>query len=114
MSRVTIRPRLLKWARDRANLTIAELTKKFPKFEAWELGVVQPTFRQIEAFAKATLVPIGYLFLPDSPEEPLPIPDFRTVSGVEVVRPSPNLLDTIYTMQRRQAWLRDERIECEA
>src|SRR3989304_6141607 len=38
------------------------------------------------------------------PEEPLPIPDFRTMAGRNIVRPSPDLLDTIYTCQERQSW----------
>lgn len=114
MMRVEVKPELLHWARERAGRSIEGLVGKFPKLPQWEQGLAQPTLRQLEAYAKATYVPIGYLFLAEPPEEPLPIPDFRTVSGAEVARPSPNLLDMIYTMQRRQAWLRDERIECEA
>ncbi|HEO71545.1 MAG TPA: DNA-binding protein, partial [Candidatus Hydrogenedentes bacterium] len=70
--------------------------------------------KQLEAFAKATHTPIGYFFLPEPPEEHIPIPDLRTVRSDEISHPSPDLLDTIHTMQRRQAWLREELIECEA
>ncbi len=114
MARVPIKPELLRWARERAARTVEEFGKKFPKLELWERGEAQPTLKQLEAFAKATHVPIGYLFLPEPPEERLPIPDFRTVSDGALEKPSPGLLDTIFTMQRRQAWLREERIECEA
>ncbi len=90
-----------------------DLAHKFPGLPAWERGEKKPTLKQLERFAKATHAPLGYFFLSTPPEEQVPIPDFRTL-GSEIRRPSPDLLDTIYAMQRRQDWLRDERIECEA
>lgn len=61
----------------------------------------------MEGFARRVHVPIGYLFLPEPPEEPLPIPDFRTLDGRAVGRPSPALLDMIYACQERQGWFRE-------
>ena len=112
MNRVSIRPEMLQWALERAELDVHILKSRFPELPAWELGEKNPTLNQLEAFAKAAHVPFGYLFLPTPPEEPIPIPDFRTNKG-NFSRPSPNLLDTIYAMQRRLAWLREDRIECE-
>lgn len=114
MARVRVEPELMRWARERANLAVTDLSKKFPKLEAWERGEVQPTFKQLEDFARATHAPFGYLFLPEPPEERLPIPDFRTIAGFMEERPSPDLLDTIYAMQRRQAWLSETLMEGEA
>ena len=114
MTRVNVKPEVLHWARERARLSIDSMLKKFPKLEEWESGEKMPTFKQLEDFARATLTPVGYLFLPEPPEEHIPIPDLRTIEGAPYGPPSPNLLDTIYAMQRRQAWLREERIECEA
>ena len=112
MSRMAIRPELLRWACERAGYGMDDLAGRMPGLPAWERGEKQPTAKQLEAFAKATHVPLGYLFLPAPPDERIPIPDFRTVQG-EVRRPSPDLLDTIHAMQRRQAWLREERMECD-
>jgi Zn-dependent peptidase ImmA (M78 family) len=61
----------------------------------------------LEKFASATHTPIGYLFLSTPPEEPLPVPDFRTIGDAEIGHASPNLLDTIYQCQQRQDWYRD-------
>ena len=52
-------------------------------------------------------VPVGYLFLAESPVEEVPIPDFRTFAGQRVTQPSPNLLDKIYICQERQSWYRE-------
>ncbi|MBL9207335.1 MAG: ImmA/IrrE family metallo-endopeptidase [Opitutaceae bacterium] len=107
MSTVAIRPQLLRWARERAGLDATDLTRQFPRFQEWERGEASPTLRQLEALAKKTLTPLGYFFLPEPPEDRLPIPDFRTVGDQPVRRPSPNLLETVQIMQRRQDWMQD-------
>ena len=111
--RVEIRPAMLTWARERSQLDLAYFDKRFPRLAQWERGDAKPTFKQLESFAKATHTPFGFLFLAEPPEERLPIPDLRTLAH-RPVRPSPDLLDTIYAMQRRQDWLREERLEGEA
>jgi len=113
MTRVTVRPELLRWACERSRVDEIELGLRFPQLEAWERGDKQPTFKQLETFAKATRTPIGFLFLPEAPIERLPIRDLRTAKGGPL-RPSADLLDTIYAMQRRQDWLREDRVESEA
>ena len=113
MNGVEVSPGLLRWACERAGYDIGTLAHRIPGLSAWERGEKLPTLKQLEAFAKATRTPFGFLFLPEPPEESLPIPDLRTVKR-SPLRPSPDLLDTIYTMQRRQDWLREERIECDA
>jgi len=105
--RVEVRPELLDWARERAGLSVGTIVQRLPKFEQWERQETQPTLRQLEQFARLTYTPIGYLFLPEPPVERLPIPDFRTLADTGVARPSPDLLDTLYTCQQRQEWFRD-------
>lgn len=107
MNRLALNPALITWARERAGVEVLALSRRFPKIEQWERGEVQPTLRQLEAFARAVHVPIGFLFLPEPPQEALPVPDFRTVAGQQVTRPSPDLLDTLYLCQQRQDWFRD-------
>ncbi|MSP36994.1 MAG: ImmA/IrrE family metallo-endopeptidase [Deltaproteobacteria bacterium] len=107
MSKVAVKSDLISWARERSGVASDELLKRFPKYREWESGAAQPTLRQLEALAKTTFTPLGYFFLPEPPEDRLPIPDFRTLPGAQPKRPSPNLLETIQTMQQRQGWMRD-------
>ena len=107
MDRVDVEPELLRWARQRAGLGIDALAGRFPKLDAWERGEIRPTLKQLERFAKATFTPIGWFFLREVPVERVPIPDFRTVAGEGLDRPSANLLDTIYLCQQRQDWYRE-------
>ena len=105
--RAAVSPRLLVWARERSRLGVDELATKFPKLTEWERGERAPTLKQLEDFARATHTPVGFLFLPEPPEEQVPIPDYRTMGDVGVRRPSPDLLDTIFACQQRQEWYRD-------
>jgi Zn-dependent peptidase ImmA (M78 family) len=111
VSTIAVKPELIRWARERSGVTTDALVRRFPKFAEWETGQAQPTLRQLEHLAKKTLTPLGYFFLPGPPEDKLPIPDFRTVGDEPPGRPSPNLLESIQIMQRRQAWMRDFLIE---
>lgn len=111
MTRVAVRGDVVRWARERSGASLLDLARRFPKLSAWEAEETQPTLRQLQAFARKTLTPLGYLFLADPPDIPLPIPDFRTVQEGAAPRPSPNLLDTVYAMLRRQDWMREYLIE---
>ena len=74
----------------------ADLINKFPRLPEWENGTVKPTMRQLENYAEATYTPFGYFFLPAPIQEPLPLPDFRTIRNEAVQNPSADLLETIY------------------
>jgi len=107
MISVDVKPNLLSWARDRAGKDPFLLESRFPRLADWESGRLKPTLKQLERFAKATYTPVGYFFLEEPPDEKIPIPDFRTVRNEYTIRPSPNLLDTIYMCQQRQEWYHD-------
>lgn len=107
--RVDVRPELLRWARKRAGLPADAnpLMWRFPKYSQWESGEVQPTFKQLERFAKVTNTPFGFLLLAEPPKEPFPIPDFRSAEGQQPKNPGLNLRDVVYRCDRRQEWFRE-------
>jgi len=105
-NRVAVAPQMLRWAVERSGRPVEDLLRRFP-VAAWEAETAQPTMRQLENFAKATYTPIGFLFLPEPPYEELPIPDFRTFGDRRVRTVTPDLLDTIYACEERQAWYRE-------
>lgn len=104
VTRVPVKPELLRWACARSGKPEAALAEKFPRFKEWLIGEKSPTFKQLEDFAKATRTPFGFFFLSIPPVEKIPIPDLRTVGSKRVEHPSPDLLDTIYLCQQRQDW----------
>jgi Zn-dependent peptidase ImmA (M78 family) len=110
-STVDVKPELIRWALERSGRSAEELSRALPKIAEWQEGSARPTFRQLQQLAQKTWTPLGYFFLPEPPEEKLPIPDFRTVGDTPIQRLSPNLIDTLHTMQRRQAWMREYQIE---
>lgn len=105
--RVNVAPDLLRWAVRRGGWDEETAFRRAPKLEAWLAGSEVPTLKQLEKFAKDTHTPFGLLFLPEPPDEEVPIPDMRTIANTGVSQPSANLLDTIYQCQRRQEWYRD-------
>jgi hypothetical protein len=111
MASVEVTPEILRWAIERSGKEREVLARKFPKLDGWLRQDIEPTVRQVEAFAAATHTAFGYFFLPTPPVERLPIPDFRTRRAEGLRRPSGDLLDTIYLCQARQSWFEDFAIE---
>lgn len=101
---VDVNPKLLRWAVDRSGLPLDEYQ---PAVSAWLAGEKKPTYNQLESFARRAMVPFGYLFLEQPPDEELPVPDYRTRADAGVRQPTPNLIETIFEMQRRQDWMRE-------
>lgn len=108
-----LQPDVLRWARQRAELSEDALARKVQlnadRVLEWEnSGRISMSWA--ERLADATHTPLGYLFLTFPPYESLPIRDFRTRNGESPAKPSPDLLETVHAMQRRQDWLREELI----
>lgn len=114
---ITLQPQVLRWARERAGLSIEDLAKRAQvgseRAREWEdSGTI--SIAQADRLASVTHTPVGFLYLKRAPEDILPIADLRTVGDRPLRRPSPDLLETVFQMQRRQAWMRGELIEDEA
>ncbi len=107
--------RVLRWARQRHNITEVAVAKRLgtspDRVRSWEIedSEVYPTFRQAQNLAGFLNVPFGYLFLSEPPTLTVPIPDLRTVSGGPVKNPSPGFLDHLYAVLRKQEWYREHR-----
>jgi Zn-dependent peptidase ImmA (M78 family) len=104
---IPINREILSWAVAKVQYPRERLAKDFPKYEEWLSLSVQPTFRQLEAFAKKTRIPFGYLFLKAAPKEQIfPIPFFRTIAD-ESQSFSSELRAIVLELQNRQEWLKE-------
>jgi Zn-dependent peptidase ImmA (M78 family) len=112
MTRVDVSPDILQWAANRAGKE-GTIQEEFPGWGKWISNQNQPTFKQLESVAKATSTPLGYFFLQTPPQERLPVPHYRTTDDRGNKTPSPNLLETVQLMQRRQEWMRDYLVDRE-
>jgi Zn-dependent peptidase ImmA (M78 family)/transcriptional regulator with XRE-family HTH domain len=85
MAEALVKKELLRWARERADLSIDALAEKVgtrpARLESWETGEKRPTFKQAQRLANVTHVPFGYLFLDSPPDDDINLPDLRTVGG---------------------------------
>ncbi|CAN7495657.1 XRE family transcriptional regulator [Trinickia sp. LjRoot230] len=113
MAEAQINPAILTWALQRSGIDALALADKLgtatARVESWETGERKPTFRQAKRIAEITHIPFGYFYLPEPPEEALPIADFRTV-GDDPVRPlSADFRDLFNEVMRKQTWFREYR-----
>lgn len=102
---VNVNNNMLTWAITRAGYEVPTFAEKFPKILDWLDGQKKPTVKQLEEFSNKVYLPFGYLFLPQPPQESMPIPFFRT-NGNQADRISINVYDTILLLQQRQDWLK--------
>lgn len=111
-----MQPAVLRWARERARFSLEQLASKLKVNQSvvleWEdsgrIGL-----DMVDALARCTYTPAGHLYLASPPDDSLPIADYRTRGDTPPRRPSPDLLETVFQMQRRQMWMREELIDSE-
>jgi len=103
---VNVNTDMLTWAIARGGYELETFTGKFPKVQQWLDGEKLPTVKQLEEFSNKVHLPFGYLFLPEPPNEQLPIPFFRNNKN-PYDRISINVYDTMLLLQQRQDWLKN-------
>lgn len=79
-----LNPEVLRWARERMGLSIAQLAQELGKAEdqvaGWENGIGAPTYNQLETLAYVVLKrPLAVFFFPTPPDEPQVRQSFRTL-----------------------------------
>lgn len=103
--RIDINPLLIRWAINRSGRVSDGLIDKFPKLRIWQTEKrAKLTFVELERLSNETRTPLGFFFLDSPPPEEVSIPDFRTIKDKSVARMSPDLIDTLHSMQLRQQW----------
>ncbi len=106
--RAYITPKVLKWARESARMSLDTAAAKIPikkeKLIEWEDGTNQPTIRQAEILAKAYRRPFSIFFLPEIPNDFQPLQDFRRETSVALGTAATFIIREI---QQKQAWISD-------
>jgi Zn-dependent peptidase ImmA (M78 family) len=111
MTEAPITGGVLRWARERRNMSFGELSHATKvsedQLQQWEDGSSYPPLGKAEMLAEVLDIPFGFLFLSTPPADKSPINDFRTVSGNLPKRPSPALLKVVNYVTSKQEWYRD-------
>jgi len=106
MVHALVNPEIIKWARNRSNISSQTLARKLQvaeeKVSAWENGEALPTYRQAKRTANVLQVPFGYLYLTSPPREEVPLPDLRSVGTPGSF--STDFLNMLSSVLRKQQW----------
>jgi Zn-dependent peptidase ImmA (M78 family) len=101
-----ITPKILKWARESARMSIETAAAKLPiavaKLQDWENGISQPTIKQAATLARTYRRPFAVFFLPDTPMDFQPLQDFRMKTAKTLGTASTFIIREI---QQKQAWI---------
>lgn len=101
-----ITPKVLKWARESARMSLETAAAKAlvapEKLRDWEEGTAQPTIRQAEKLAKSYRRPFALFFLPEIPRDFHPLQDFRRKTAKPLGTAS---IFIIREIQQKQAWI---------
>ncbi len=106
-----VSPKILVWAREAASLSLAEAAKKasiaLTTLELAEYGAGHVSTNQLEKLANVYKRPLAAFYLPEPPESPIALPDFRRLPGGAVRDVSSGLtLELRRARQRREETLK--------
>ncbi|HBE43103.1 MAG TPA: hypothetical protein DDW27_18235 [Bacteroidales bacterium] len=109
---IPIETEILKWARKRLNLEIAEVAHKIGKKPSevtnWENGKSLPSLAQLEELAYDVYkIPLATFFLSEVPQEPKINQQFRTIPDSEIDNLPPAFIISVKEGQYYQAVLRE-------
>ena len=80
-NRAYITAKVLKWARESANMTeevaASKVAVSIDRLKAWENGDAFPSISQAQKLAKAYRRPFALFFLPDVPNDFQPLQDLK-------------------------------------
>lgn len=106
-----INGKIVAWARKLNNIPYDQLEKSLnvnkEQIIAWEAGQTLPTFNQAIELADALHIPFGFLFLSDTPDDNIPLPDLRTRASSRRRKPSGNFLELLYQVVNKQEWYKE-------
>lgn len=106
-----IQPALIRWARERAQLSSQQLAQKISvqsnKVTQWESGNSLPSLEQAHKISSKLHIPFGYLFLETPPKTTLPIPDLRTIQDAAHAELSADFFDLLNDTLLKQDWYRE-------
>ena len=104
--RAHITPKVLKWARESAKMSLevaaSKVQKSAEQLDAWEEGNEFPTIKQAEKLAKVYKRPFALFFLPEIPNDFQPLEDFRKSNSKELTTSS---IFIIREIRQKQNWL---------
>ena len=105
--KASVKPSVLKWARESLNLPLAEAAQKIgvkaSKLSDWELGNSSPTVGQLRKVAGVYKRPLAVFFLSEPPRDFDALKDFRRLPDPTQATPSPKL-----NLEVRRAQVRRE------
>jgi len=105
-------PEILRWARQRAHMSMEEAAAKVSKspelIGEWESAEGRsPAWGQLETLAGLYRLPLAVFFFPEPPEEALPKPDFRTLPDTDMALLSADVMFAVRESMAMQESLRE-------